>query len=254
MNEVAAKAGIRLGAIFPQRYNPTNRAVHDAAASGRFGAMAAIQGTVPWWRDDAYYAPGRWQGKAALDGGGALMNQAIHTIDLLQWFAGATMPDLPTDANPVAEVFALTAQRSHDPQHLEVEDTAVVTLRFRNGAVGQLLAATSMYPGMQRRIHVGGRDGSAEIYEEQLLTYRFRDERPGDEATRATLSAATAHHAGASSPLAMSGDNHRRNLADFFNALSEDRAPELDGVEGAKAVEIIDAAYQSARTGRPVTL
>ena len=213
-----------------------------------------MQGTVPWWRDDAYYAPGRWQGKIALDGGGALMNQAIHTVDLLQWFAGATMPNLGAGENPVEQVFALTAQRGHDPKLIEIEDTAVVSLKFRDGAVGQLLAATSMYPGMQRRMHIGGRDGSVEIFEEQLVTYQFRDERPEDQALRARLAAPTSHAAGASDPLAMSGENHRRNMEDFFSALADDRAPELDGIEGAKAVAIIDAAYESARCGRPVTL
>ena len=252
MIDAARDAQIRLGAIFPQRFNPTNRAVYDAARTGRFGTLAAMQGTVPWWRDDHYYAPHRWQGKIALDGGGALMNQAIHTVDLLQWFAAATMPELPHDVNPVEEVFALTARRGHDPSLIEVEDTAVVTLKFRNGAVGQLLATTSMYPGMQRRIHVGGRDGSAEIFEEQLITYQFRHERPGDDALRTELGKATSHAAGASSPLAMSGENHRRNLEQFFEALANNRAPELDGIEGAKAVEIVDAAYQSARTGQPV--
>ena len=254
MIDAADRAGVRLGAIFPQRFNPTNRAVYDAARAGRFGTLAAMQGTVPWWRDDAYYAPNRWQGKIALDGGGALMNQAIHTLDLLQWFAGATMPDLRAGENPVEQVFALTAKRGHDPKLIEVEDTAVVSLKFRNGAVGQLLAATSMYPGMQRRIHIGGRDGSVEIFEEQLVTYQFRVERPEDQALRASLAAPTSHAAGASDPLAMSGENHRRNMEDFFRALADDRPLKLDGVEGAKAVEIIDAAYESARTGQPAML
>lgn len=254
MIDAADRAQIRLGAIFPQRFNPTNRAVHAAAAAGRFGSLAAVQGTVPWWRDDAYYAPNRWQGKAALDGGGALMNQAVHTVDLLQWFAAATMPDLPRETNPVEEVFAITARRGHPPDLIEVEDTAVVTLKFRNGAVGQLLAATSMFPGMKRHIHIGGRDGSAEIFEEQLITFQFRHEHPDDAATRQALSAATRHGAGAADPLAISDENHRRNLQDFFDALADDRPPALDGIEGAKAVDIVDAAYHSARTGRSVIL
>jgi predicted dehydrogenase len=254
MIDAADRAGIRLGAIFPQRFNPTNLAVHAAARAGRFGSLAAVQGTVPWWRDDAYYAPNRWQGKIALDGGGALMNQAVHTVDLLQWFAAATMPDLVREANPVQEVFAITAQRGHEPALIEVEDTAVVAMKFRNGAVGQLLAATSMFPGMKRHIHIGGRDGSAEIFEEQLITFQFRVELPEDESTRHALSPATRHGAGAADPLAISDENHRRNLEDFFDALANDRPPALDGIEGAKAVDIVDAAYHSARSGRAVIL
>jgi predicted dehydrogenase len=252
MVEAAERAQIRLGAIFPQRFNPVNVAIHDAARLGRFGSLAVVQGIVPWWREDAYYAPQRWQGKLALDGGGALINQAIHTLDLMQWFAAATMPDLPVDVNPVQEVFAYAAKRSHDPGLLEVEDTAVVTMTFRNGALGQLLAATSMWPGTKRRLLIGGRDGSAEAFEDQLLQFHFRDERPEDRQTLQRFAAATTHGGGASNPMALTGLNHRLNLADFFDALAEGRAPALTGVEAAKAVQIIDACYESARTGRAV--
>src|SRR5439155_21847398 len=101
--------------------------------------LSVVSPLVPWWRDDAYYAPSRWQGKIALDGGGALMNQAIHTVDLMQWFAAAAIAaDKKADkkgsdpflsANPVEEVFAHTAKRGHDPKLIEVEDTAVALPR-----------------------------------------------------------------------------------------------------------------------------
>ena len=252
MIDATSRAGVRLGAIFPQRFNPVNRALRDAAAAGRFGNLAVVHAAVPWWRDDAYYAPDRWQGKAALDGGGALMNQAIHTVDLMQWFAAAAMPDLRAAENPVAEVFAVTAKRGHDEKLIEVEDTASVVLKLRNGAVGQLLAATSMYPGVPRRLQIGGRDGFAEVFEDQLTTFQFRTEQPGDAATRERFGRATTHGGGASNPMAMSHENHRRNLEDFFTALAEDRDPTLNGPEAAKAVEIIDACYESARTGKTV--
>jgi predicted dehydrogenase len=254
MIDAADQAGIQLGAIFPQRFNPVNAVLHAAAREGRFGNLAIIQGTVPWWREDSYYAPDRWQGKLALDGGGALMNQAIHTVDLMQWFAGATMPDLAPDQNPVEEVFAFTAKRSHDPKSLEVEDTAMVSMRFRSGALGQLLAATSMWPGTRRRIVLGGRDGSAEALEDQLVQFQFRTERPDDEQMRKRLASATQHGGGASNPMAMSGVNHRLNLSDFFTALEQNRPPALTGIEAAKAVQIIDACYESARTGKPVAI
>jgi predicted dehydrogenase len=250
--EATACAGVRLGAIFPQRFNPVNVAIRDAAAAGRFGNLAVIHAAVPWWRDDAYYAPNRWQGKAALDGGGALMNQAIHTVDIMQWLAAATMPELRPDENPVAEVFAVTAKRGHDERLIEVEDTASVILKFRNGAVGQLLAATSMYPGVPRRLQISGRDGFAEVFEDQLTTFQFRTEHEKDAATLERFGKATSHGGGASSPMAMSHENHRRNLADFFAALAEDREPTLNGPEAAKAVEIINACYESARTGKAV--
>jgi predicted dehydrogenase len=245
------KAGVTLGAIFPQRFNPVVRAVHEAAAAGRFGTLAVAASYVPWWRDDAYYGPGRWQGTKALDGGGALMNQSIHGVDALQWIAGATMPDLPAGANPVESVVAMTAVRAHDAERLEVEDTCVAILRFRNGALGQLLAATSLFPGQMRRFLFGGRDGTAEILEEQLVTWQFRTAAADDDATRDRLGAASATSGGAADPMAINYACHTRNFEEFLAAVRDGRRPPLDGAEGRKAVAIIEACYKSARTGRP---
>ena len=120
MIAVAQKAGITLGAIFPQRFNPLVQVVHEAAQLGRFGALAVAVSCVPWWRDDAYYGPGRWQGTLALDGGGALMNQSIHTIDALIYLAG-----------PVKAVQASMACLAHE--RIEVEDIAVAIVEFDDG-------------------------------------------------------------------------------------------------------------------------
>ncbi|NDC53763.1 MAG: gfo/Idh/MocA family oxidoreductase [Planctomycetia bacterium] len=244
------KAGVTLGAIFPQRFNPVVAAVHEAAAAGRFGSLAVAASYVPWWRDDAYYGPGRWQGTKALDGGGALMNQSIHGVDALQWIAGATMPGLAPGENPVESVTALTAVRAHDAERLEVEDTCVAILRLKNGGLGQLLAATSLYPGLLRRFLFGGRDGTAEILEEQLTTWRFRAETAADEATRARFNATSGTSGGAADPLAINYSCHTRNFAAFIDALRAGGRPALDGHEGRKAVAIIEACYRSARTGR----
>ena len=252
MIDACTQAGVGLGAIFPQRFNPVNRTIHAAASSGRFGNLAVVHAAVPWWREDSYYAPTRWQGKIALDGGGALMNQAIHTVDQMLWLAAAAMKELPRNANPIEEVFAYAAKRSHDPKLIEVEDTSVVTVKFRNGALGQLLAATSMWPGSRRRLYISGRDGTAEVLEDQLITFAFRNEEPGDESKRQAFAQVTKHGGGAANPMAMTHDNHRENLRDFFDALDENRPAALDGVEAAKAVAVIDAAYESARTGQPV--
>jgi predicted dehydrogenase len=245
------KAGVTLGAIFPQRFNPVVRTVHDAAAAGRFGALAVAASYVPWWRDDAYYGPGRWQGTKALDGGGALMNQSIHGVDALQWIVGATMPDLAAGENPVESVVALTAVRSHDPARLEVEDTCVAILRFRNGALGQLLAATSLFPGQMRRFLFGGRAGTAEILEEQIVAWQFREPAAEDDAIRTRHGAASSTSGGAADPMAINYACHTRNFEEFLAAIRAGRRPPLDGLEGRKAVAIIEACYKSARTGRP---
>ena len=250
MIAAAAKAGVTLGAIFPQRFNPVVRTVYDAAAAGRFGTLAIAASSVPWWRDDAYYGPGRWQGTKALDGGGALMNQSIHGVDALQWIAGATMTGLARHENPVESVVAFTAVRAHDAERLEVEDTCVAILRFRNGALGQVLAATSLFPGQLRRFLVGGRDGTAEILEEQLVAWRFRGESPADDATRARFGGTSGTSGGAADPTAINGACHTRNFEAFVEALRAGRTPELDGPEGRKAVAIVEACYRSAKTGR----
>jgi len=203
MLAVVEKAGITFGAIFPQRFNPVVATVHAAAAAGRFGNLAVAASYVPWWRDDAYYGPGRWQGTKALDGGGALMNQSIHGVDALQWIVGASMPGLARGENPVESVHALTAVRAHDAERLEVEDTCVAVLRFKNGAIGQLLAATSLFPGQLRRFLFGGRDGTAEILEEQLVAWRFRTEAADDAATRDRFGGTSGTSGGAADPMAI---------------------------------------------------
>jgi UDP-N-acetyl-2-amino-2-deoxyglucuronate dehydrogenase len=250
MIAAADRRGVPLGAIFPQRFNPVVATVQAAAAAGRFGQLALAASHVPWWRDDAYYGPGRWQGTKALDGGGALMNQSIHGVDALQWIAGATMPGLAPGENPVESVVALTAVRAHDAARLEVEDTCVAILRLKNGALGQLLAATSLFPGSLRRLMVGGRDGTAEILEEQLVTWRFRTEAADDAATRERLSGASHTSGGAADPMAINYACHTRNFEQFLAAVREGKRPPLDGLEGRKAVAIVEACYKSARTGR----
>ncbi len=254
MIDAAEHGGIVLGAMFPQRFNGAAVAIHEAARAGRFGTLAAVQAVVPWWREDAYYGGGRWQGTAALDGGGALMNQSIHYVDLMQWMAGATMGELAPEVNPVAEVYAYTAKRSHDPSRIEVEDTAVATMRFGNGALGVILAATSLYPGSLRQLRLGGRDGSAGLIEEQLLQFDFRTPLPVDETVRKQFGYKTAHGGGASDPMAISHEPHRRNIADFLQALEQNRPPLLSALEAGKAVAIIEACYRSAATGEPVRI
>jgi len=248
---LADRTGTPLGGIFMQRFSPLMQTVHEAAASGRFGAMAAINGSVPWWRDDAYYSPERWQGTLAYDGGGALMNQAIHIVDMVQWLAGAAMDDIDEQANPVTEVMAYTAKRGHDPQLIEVEDTASVALRFRNGALGQLFAATSMYPGARRRVQLGGRDGLAETVEDELVTWHFREDSADDERVRERFGQAGATTGGAADPMAIDYENHRRNIAAFLDACANASPFMLNAREARKAVAIIEAIYKSARSNQP---
>jgi predicted dehydrogenase len=251
MVEACEEAGVRLGGIFPQRYNPVVRTVHEAAVEDRFDGLSVASAYVPWWRDDDYY-DGAWQGTQDLDGGGALMNQSIHGVDAVQWLVGANA-DLDPETNPVEEVFAYTATSAHEGDIIEVEDTAVAVLKYRDGTLGQLLGATSMYPGSLKRLQLGGRGGTAEIEEDELVTWQFRDERETDAEVRQRFTE-TEGGGGAADPMSIDYANHRRNIADYLSALDEDEPFMLDGTEARKAVEIITSIYESAEAGEPVSI
>jgi UDP-N-acetyl-2-amino-2-deoxyglucuronate dehydrogenase len=247
MVDAEAKSSATLGGIFPQRFNPVVMAAHEAAAAGRLGSLGVASAYVPWWRDDAYYAPSRWQGTKELDGGGALINQSIHAIDAMLWLAEAA------GAGNVVEAFGYTAQRGHDKSLIEVEDAAVASVRFESGALGVILGATAMWPGGAMRFHLGGRDGTIEIHEQELVTWRFRDEQPNDAATRDRFAGKKGVGGGAD-PMAIDYSNHTRNIADFLTAIDEGRPSAVSGAEAWKSLAVIRAIYESAESGKPVTV
>jgi UDP-N-acetyl-2-amino-2-deoxyglucuronate dehydrogenase len=251
MAAAADAAEVRLGGVFQQRFAPVMETVHEAAAAGRIGSLAVANATVPWWRDDAYYA-GSWKGTRELDGGGALMNQSIHAIDAIQWLARAAGADDGAGANPVAGVRAYTDTLAHDPAEVEVEDTAVASLRYNSGAVGQLLGATSMYPGSLRRLQLAGRDGTVTVEEDELVTWQFRDEWADDDQTRERFGPGDVS-GGAADPMDVDVANHRRNIRAFIEARRAGEPTPLDASEARIAVAIIEAIYESAETGAPVT-
>jgi predicted dehydrogenase len=253
MIDAADQANVTVGGIFPQRYNPVVDVVRQAAAAGRFGDLATVNAYVPWWRDDAYYGPGRWQGTLKLDGGGALMNQSIHSVDLVQWIAGAALGTGAAE-NPVEEIFAYTAVRAHDTKRLEVEDTCIVAMRFRGGALGQMLATTSLFPGSLKRFMIGGRDGTAEILEDELAKFAFRDEKPEDQQALDKFGKATAHGGGAADPMSIDYGLHTANIGDFVAALDAGSEPPISGREARKSIAIIQAVYESAKAGKPVAV
>jgi predicted dehydrogenase len=182
------------------------------------------------------------------------MNQSIHGVDAIQWIAGAGMADLDPAVNLVQKVFAFTDTRAHDDDLIEVEDTAVAVLKYRDGTVGQLLGATSMYPGSLKRLQVAGRDGTAELLEDELVTWQFREEADADDRVRAEFGDETDSGGGSADPMSIDYEHHRRNITAFLDSISPDEPYLLDGTEGRKAVEIIEAIYESAHRGRPVEI
>jgi predicted dehydrogenase len=237
----AERAGVLLATIFPSRFGPAAQQLKKAVAQGRFGRLTLGNAIVPWWRTQQYYDSGGWRGTWKLDGGGALMNQSIHAVDLVQWYLG-----------PAKAVSAIAGCLAHE--RIEVEDAALVAIEWANGAFGMLLGTTAAWPGLAKRIEIAGTDGTAVMEEDSVLkTWVFRKERARDTVLRERL-AAGGHGTGASDPMAFSPENHRRQLVDFVRALDRGTRPLVDGPEGRKSVEIILAAYKAAETGRRVEL
>lgn len=239
--EACEKAGVRLCAIFPSRFSPANIQLKEAIDSGRFGKLTLGDTYVKWWRTQEYYDSGGWRGTWDLDGGGALMNQAIHNVDLITWLMG-----------DVAEITALTATLAHD--RIEVEDTAVAALKFKNGALGVIEATTSAYPGLLKRTEIHGADGSARVEQDDITLWTFRNETDDDKRIAAEIQGRSAGNSGAGDPRGISHAGHREQLADFLAAIEENRPAQVDGREGRKAVEIIRAIYLSAKTRKTVEL
>jgi predicted dehydrogenase len=232
---------VQLCTIFPSRFGDANQALKAAVDAGRFGRLTLAETTCKWWRPQSYYDEGGWKGTNALDGGGALMNQAIHNVDLLSWLMGS-----------VTHINGFTATLAHE--RIEVEDTAVACLRFANGALGVIQATTSVHPGFPKTIAVHGDRGSAVIEQEDVLHWEFTPEIAEDLATKERFAQKVGASGGSSNPAAISHVGHARQLADFVRAIQTGTKPLIDGREGRKAVEIILGIYRSAETGRTVEI
>ncbi|MBT5714954.1 Gfo/Idh/MocA family oxidoreductase, partial [Candidatus Poribacteria bacterium] len=241
MIEACAEAGVQLGGVFQSRFHETSALIRETLDSGRFGRLTLADATVKWWRDQAYYDDGGWKGTQALDGGGALMNQAIHAIDLIQWLMG-----------PVSEIAAFTDTLAHE--RIDVEDTAVACMRFENGALGVIEGATSVHPGFLKKLEISGNKGSIILQEEDLTCWQFADENADDDRIREEFGERTTTGGGASDPTAISFEGHRRQFGVFLQALDDGEPTPLDGREARKAVEIILAIYQAAENRSVVSL
>jgi len=232
----AAKAGVRVGSIFQARFGDAARQLKAAVDAGRFGRMVLASCYVKWNRTADYYTG--WKGKLSEDGGGAVINQAIHGIDLLQWFAG--MPE---------EVFAWTTRRVHT--RIESEDTSVAALKFASGAFGTIEASTALWPGFSRRVEICGENGSAVMDDDDITRWEFRVAQPGDEGIRATRESG-AMGSGAAAPMAIKFEGHLRQIQDFIDGIRERRPFFIEGREARNAVALVRAIYESAASGRPV--
>ena len=238
------RAGRLVSVVSQHRFDPSTQAVLAAVRDGSLGRLTSAVASIAWWRGQDYYDAGGWRGTWALDGGGALMNQGVHTVDLLVAVMG----------RPV-EVFAYTGTLAHE--RIEVEDVAVGVVRFESGALGVLHATTAAHPGLSARLQVHGDRGSAVIDDDRLVALH---RTPTGPATEPAISAATGpppegstEGSTARDPGALS-DAHRLQYLNVLAALDGTEELRVGLEANRQAVSVITGVYESARTGRPVRL
>jgi UDP-N-acetyl-2-amino-2-deoxyglucuronate dehydrogenase len=234
------RTGRTVAVISQHRFDPSTEKVLAAVQDGRLGTLTSAIASHAWWRGQSYYDSGDWRGTWALDGGGAIMNQTVHTVDLLC----ATM------GTPV-EVFAYTACLAHE--RIEVEDTAVAVVKFASGALGMIHGTTAAYPGLEASLRVYGSKGSAVISDDELV---FVHETRGEAAEIGMPEGAAANQVTPEDhvPKESLGRAHRDQLADFVDAVTTGRAPRIGTTQARTALSVILALYESASTGRPVAI
>jgi predicted dehydrogenase len=222
----ADRAGVKVGVFFQDRLKPDIVRLKDLIDSGTLGKPILASAHVKWYRPPDYFSQSRWRGTWALDGGGALMNQGIHTVDVLQWLMG-----------PVARLSARTATLLHK---IEVEDTAVATIEFATGALGILEATTSVYPGYPRRVEVTGSEGTAILDGDTLASVELRNAPPSQ--TKEGGPTVSSY-----SPVVADASAHQRIVEDFIDAIRNNREPVCDARAGRKSVAIVQAIYASSK-------
>lgn len=248
--QVAAKAaadGLLVSVISQHRFDPANAKIHRTISSGGFGRITSAVATMAWYRSQQYYDSGDWRGTWSLDGGGAVMNQGVHTVDLLRWFCGRP-----------AEIFAHSALLAHD--RVEIEDTATASIRFESGALAVIHCTTAAYPGLSARLQVHGESGSAIVDNDELqYLHTIDDDR-----------------AGHGSPVPNGGDGqadrpadqdaivdgrirndgfvagHLRQYDDLAGALQGNRDPLVTVDEALLSLALVRSLYVSATLGEPV--
>jgi UDP-N-acetyl-2-amino-2-deoxyglucuronate dehydrogenase len=227
MITAASRAKVRLGVIFQDRTKPHIRQLKSWLDRGLLGKILFVDARVKWYRPTEYYSNSHWRGTLALDGGGALINQGVHTIDLLLWLLG-----------DVAQVQARTATLLHK---IEAEDTAEALLEFSSGALGVFHATTAAYPGYPRCVEISGTEGTVILEHDRILA---ADLRSG----AASLDAAPADENKSSSSAAVSDfRSHQAVIEDFLAAIPENRPPLCDGIEGRRSVALVEAIYRAAK-------
>ncbi len=244
INEAVRKNKVKLGVVFQMRFQESSRRIKKALEDRKLGTVLSGSVYTKWYRTQAYYDSGDWRGTWELDGGGCLMNQGIHAIDLLQWFLG-----------PVKSVYAITGTVAH--KGIEVEDIASAVIRFKNGAQGVIEGSTSCFPGLLTVHQIYGTLGTIILKEGQITDWHFINPTKEDlDFSKQIINQKQeeAGYADSNNPCASLKDSHEYPIKDMIRAINDDVAPEITGEEARKSVEIILAIYKSARLGEEVIL
>lgn len=231
----ARDAGVQLMCIFQLRYGEAVRRVRRAVQEGALGVVTLGDAYIKWFRPQEYYDSAAWRGTWAMEGGGALMTQGIHTVDLLRWIMG-----------PVVRVSARMGALVHD---VEVEDTIVATLEYASGALGVVEAATTCSPGMPAKLEFSGSKGTIAMEADSIVSWDTEG-----EAAEVGGSGGSDVAKAASDSKTFGTEGHKAQIAEMVRVVRDGGQPEIDGPEGRKAVELILAMYESARRGEPVEL
>jgi predicted dehydrogenase len=234
MMAACQRNGSLLGVVLQRRTDPMFRQVRDAIAKGELGRLTMGNVVVPYWRPQSYYDSAAWRGTWMLDGGGVLMNQSIHLVDLLLWFMG--------------DVVSVQAHSDTLAHQIEVEDCLTATLRFANGALGSIIATTTAAPGFPHRVEVYGTEGGVQLEGEQIVRWENTNNAPKLNVTKTTNIAAGA----GATPTGISAEGHTRIIANFVAALREGHELLVSGAEGRRSLALVLAMYEAARSGKTV--
>ena len=233
--EAAERSGVKLGVMFQDRVKPEIRELRDWITTGVIGKPLLVDAQVKWYRPPEYYSGSRWRGTSALDGGGALINQAVHTVDLLLWLLG-----------DVVRVQARTATVLHA---IEMEDTALAILEFAGGTLGTLEATTAAYPGYPRRVEITGTEGTVILEHDRILSANLRN-----PPLATSVGIAPDENQNSSSAVVSDVRGHQALFEDFLQAIEHDTVPICDGHEGRRSIALVEAIYRAARKGGAETI
>jgi predicted dehydrogenase len=237
MIEATQTAGVIMTGVLPSRFREGIQKTYQAVQKRRLGRLVLLAGSIKWFRPDEYYQ-GSWRGTWELDGGGALMNQSIHTIDLIQWLGG-----------PIDTIYGKTATLRHQ---IQTEDTGSALIEFKNGALGVIQGATSCWLGDPARIEIHGTEGTIVLEEGRIVRWDLKNGTIDEQ--KEMLSLEKDSFGGSRDPMGISPELHRRQMVDLIEAIHFNRPPLVTGTEARKAVEIILAIYQSSQTGTKIQL